>query len=251
MSGYAARVKAEPSASLMYEMDQRRGPVDISGEEEELTGRHAAVLLLCAGAMVALVIGAMWFHWGILELTALFFLLAVVAGPLGGLSANGTARGFVAGAAEMTYAGLVVGLARGSLVILQEASVMDTITKGMADAISTWPASVSVLGIYFMQSLLNFIIPSGSGQAAVSLPILAPVGELLGITRQTSVLAFQLGDGLTNIFTPTQGYFMAALGILKIPWTIWARWVLPLLAIWFVLGAVAVLVAHAIHLGPF
>jgi len=184
-------------------------------------------------------------------LSALFFALAVVAGPVGGLSPNATADSFIAGAADMTYAGLVVGLARGSLVILQQANVMDTITQAMAHAVSTWPASISVLGIYFMQSLLNFIIPSGSGQAAVSLPILAPLGELLGITRQTNVLAFQLGDGLTNILTPTQGYFMAALGILRIPWSVWARWLLPLLGIWLVLGAIAVVVANAIHLGPF
>ncbi|MGD8357288.1 MAG: AbgT family transporter [Lysobacterales bacterium] len=251
LSRYAAKVRAEPSKSLMYAIDREREPIEQSGTEDELTKRHLAVLLLCLGAMGALVVGAIWLHWGILELTALFFVLAVVAGPVGGLSGNATAQSFIAGAADMTYAGLVVGLARGSLVILQDANVMDTITKTMADGISTWPASVSALGIYFMQSLLNLIIPSGSGQAAVSLPILAPVGELIGITRQTSVLAYQLGDGLTNIFTPTQGYLMAALAILKIPWTVWARWLLPLLAIWFLLGAVAVLVARVVHFGPF
>jgi uncharacterized ion transporter superfamily protein YfcC len=251
LSRYAARIKGEPSASMMYELDRQRDPVDDADDESAFTKRHMAVLVLCVVALGALVIGALRWHWGILELSALFFALAVVAGPLGGLSANGTARSFIAGAADMTYAGLVVGLARGSLVILREASVIDTITQAMADAVSHWPASVSVLGIYFMQSLLNFIIPSGSGQAAVSLPILAPLGELLGITRQTNVLAYQLGDGLTNILTPTQGYFMAALGILKIPWSVWARWLLPLLAIWLVLGSIAVLVAHAIHLGPF
>lgn len=251
LSRYAARIKADPSASLMYAIDQRREPVDDSAGEEEFTGHHLAVLLLCVVALGAMVVGALQFHWGILELTALFFVLAVLSGPLGGLSANATARSFIAGAADMTYAGLVVGLARASLVILREASVMDTITLAMADAVSSWPASINVLGIYFMQSLLNLFIPSGSGQAAVSLPILAPVGELLGITRQTNVLAYQLGDGLTNILTPTQGYFMAALGILKIPWSVWARWLLPLLGIWLVMGSIAVLVAHAIHLGPF
>ena len=251
LSRYAAKIKAEPSASLMYELDRQHDPPDESVGDDRLTMRHRVVLLLCVVTLVALVIGAMRWNWGILELSALFFALAVVAGPLGGLSANGTARSFVAGAADMTYAGLVVGLARGSLVILREASVIDTITQAMVAAVSQWPASVSVLGIYFMQSLLNFIIPSGSGQAAVSLPILAPLGELLGITRQTNVLAYQLGDGLTNILTPTQGYFMAALGILKIPWSVWARWLLPLLAIWLVMGSIAVLVAHAIHLGPF
>lgn len=194
LSRYAAKIKADPSASPMYEIDRQHEPVDDSSAEEEFTKRHLAVLLLCAVALGALVVGAMRWHWGILELSALFFALAVVAGPVGGLSPNATADSFIAGAADMTYAGLVVGLARGSLVILQQANVMDTITQAMAHAVSTWPASISVLGIYFMQSLLNFIIPSGSGQAAVSLPILAPLGELLGITRQTNVLAFQLGD---------------------------------------------------------
>ena len=102
-----------------------------------------------------------------------------------------------------------------------------------------------------MQCLLNFIVPSGSGQAAVSLPVLAPFGDLLGITRQTTVLAYQLGDGMSNILTPTSGYFMAALGILKIPWSVWVRWLLPLFAVWLVMGSIAVLVAHAIQLGPF
>ena len=251
LSRYAAKIKANPSASLMYEIDQRREPIDNSSGEEEFTKRHLAVLLLCGVALGGMVIGAMRFHWGILELSALFFVLAIIAGPLGGLSANKTAQSFIAGASEMTYAALVVGLARASLVILRDASVMDTITQSMADAVSTWPASMSAMGIYFMQALLNLMIPSGSGQAAVSLPILAPVGELLGITRQTNVLAYQLGDGLTNILTPTQGYFMAALGILRIPWSVWARWFLPLLGIWLVLGLIAVLVAQAIQLGPF
>jgi uncharacterized ion transporter superfamily protein YfcC len=251
LSRYAAKVKADPSSSAMYELDRRREPLDDSTGEAGFTRQHLAVLLLCVVTLGALVAGALRWHWGILELTALFFALAVVAGPLGGLSASATARSFVAGAADMTYAGLVVGLARASLVVLREASVIDTITLGMANAVSHWPSSVSVLGIYLMQSLLNFVVPSGSGQAAVSLPILAPFGDLLGITRQTNVLAYQLGDGLTNILTPTQGYFMAALGILRIPWSVWARWLLPLLAIWFALGSIAVLLAHAIRLGPF
>ena len=107
------------------------------------------------------------------------------------------------------------------------------------------------MGIYVVQNLLNFFVPSGSGQAAVSMPILAPLGDLVGVTRQTNVLAYQLGNGLTNIVVPTQGYFMAALGILRIPWTKWVRWLLPLLAIWLVIGCAAVVLASLIRLGPF
>jgi uncharacterized ion transporter superfamily protein YfcC len=251
MTRYAAKVRAEPSISLMYELDRQREPLSGAAAEASFTKRHLLVLLLCVVALGALIVGAMRWHWGILELSALFFALAVVAGPLGGMSLDETARCFVKGAADMTYAGLVVGLARGTLVVLREASVIDTITLTMADTVSHWPSSLSALGIYVMQNMLNFIVPSGSGQAAVSLPILAPLGDVLGITRQTNVLAYQLGNGLTNIFTPTQGYFMAALGILKIPWSIWARWLVPLLLIWVGIGGVAVLAAHMIRLGPF
>jgi uncharacterized ion transporter superfamily protein YfcC len=251
MSRYAARVKARPSASLVYTLDQEREPLESSETEAPFTRGHVAVLLLCLAAVAALAIGALRWHWGILELSALFFALSMAAGPLGGLSFDETARCFVRGAADLTYAGLVVGLARGTLVILRDGHVIDTITHVMALFISRWPSSIGVVGIYFMQNVLNFFVPSGSGQAAVSMPILAPLGDLLGITRQTNVLAYQLGNGLTNIFVPTQGYFMAALGILKIPWSTWSRWLMPLLLIWFAMGLVAVLVAHAIRLGPF
>lgn len=251
LSRYAARVKADPTASPMVELDRQREPLNVSEADVDFTRKHGAVLAACLLALGGLVVGAMRWHWGILELSALFFALAIVTGPLGGLSLNETARAFVDGAAEMTYAGLVVGLARASLVVLREASVIDTITMTMATAVSHWPSSISVVGLYLMQNLLNFIVPSGSGQAAVSLPILAPVGDLLNITRQTNVLAYQLGNGLTNVLTPTQGYFMAALGILGIPWTTWARWLLPLLLTWLAIGMAAVLVAHAIRFGPF
>ncbi len=248
---YAARVRAKPERSLMYELDsQRVGPED-DGNAARFTRRHGAVLLVALGALAILALGALRWHWGIRELSGLFFGLAVVAGPVGRLSADETAKSFIKGAAELTYAALVVGLARSILVILRDARVMDTLTHGLAATIRHWPSSLSAAGIYFIQNVLNFFVPSGSGQAAVSMPIVAPLGDLLGITRQTNVLAYQLGNGLTNIFVPTQGYFMAALGILGIPWSKWVRWLLPLLLIWLVIGCAAVLIAQAIHWGPF
>jgi uncharacterized ion transporter superfamily protein YfcC len=251
MVRYAAKVKARPEISLMYELDQKRAPIEASGAQEKFTGRHGAVLLIALGALVLLAIGALRWHWGIRQLSALFFGLAVVAGPVGKLSLDETAKSFIRGAADMTYAGLVVGLARSILVILRDAQVMDTLTHALASTIRHWPISISAVGIYIIQNLLHFLVPSGSGQAAVSMPILAPLGDLLGITRQTNVLAYQLGNGLTNVFIPTQGYFMAALGILGIPWSKWVRWLLPLLLIWAGIGCAAVLFAQAIHWGPF
>jgi len=202
-------------------------------------------------ALVALAVGSARWHWSLPELSALFLALAAIAGPVGGLSLDETAASFVKGAADLTYAALVVGLARGVLVILRDANTLDTITRAMATAVQQWPPSLSVLGIYVMQTALNFIVPSGAGQAAISMPIVAPLGDVLGITRQTNVLAYQFGNGFTNIVTPTQGYFMAALGILGIPWSTWVRWLLPLLGIWLVISAIALLVAQAMNWGPF
>jgi uncharacterized ion transporter superfamily protein YfcC len=251
VSRYAARVRSRPTSSPVYEIDQRRPRTEIDSDTERFHRRHLWVLVASVVAMGILAAGAGGWRWGHLELSALFFALAIVAGPIGGLSLDDTASSFIKGAADMTYAALVVGLARSILVVLRDANTMDTITYAMASAVQEWPASLNVMGIYLMQNALNFIVPSGSGQAAVSMPIVAPLGDVLGVTRQTNVLAYQLGNGFSNIITPTQGYFMAALGILGIPWSTWVRWLMPLFLIWVVIGGVALLIAHAIQWGPF
>ena len=192
---------------------------------------------------------------GIAEETLVFLpALLLLARSLGydSLTAGGIALvGANARFAAAFMNPFTVGVARGALVILRDANVIDSMTHAMAAVVGRWSFSISVIGIYIMQNLLHFIVPSGRGQAAVSMPILAPLGDLVGITRQTNVLAYQLGNGLTNVFIPTQGYFMAALGILKIPWEKWVRWLLPLLLIWLALGMAAVVIAQALHLGPF
>jgi uncharacterized ion transporter superfamily protein YfcC len=248
---YAARVRRHPAASLMYDIDRRRPSASPADDTAPFERRHLWVLVASAAALALLSVGAGAWHWGLQELSALFFALAIVAGPVGGLSLNETASSFTKGAADLTYAGLVVGLARGVLVILRDANTMDTITYAMASAVAQWPASMSVIAIYLMQNALSFIVASGSGQAAISMPILAPLGDVLGITRQTIVLAYQLGDGFSNIVTPTQGYFMAGLAILGIPWSVWVRWLMPLFGLWLAIGVVALLLAHRIQWGPF
>ncbi|HDT13282.1 MAG TPA: YfcC family protein [Candidatus Aminicenantes bacterium] len=251
LAGHARRVEARPEASPMHAFDRTREPLADAAEDGPAGTRQALVLGALLAALVLLVAGALRWRWGILELTGLFFGLGLAAGPLGGLSLDGTAKAFVRGAADITYAALIVGLARGALVVLRDANVLDTITHAMVQAIRGWSTWLSAVGIYGVQNLLNFFVPSGSGQAAVSMPILAPLGDLVGVTRQTNVLAYQLGNGLTNVFVPTQGYFMAALGILRIPWATWVRWLLPLLAAWLAIGCGAVILAALIRLGPF
>ncbi len=251
VSRYAARVKREPQSSSVFALDQQRAPIEETSAQAKLQPRQALVLVLFMLTFAVLIYGALELEWGINELSALFFALTIIAGPAGGLSLNTTAEKFIEGAASLTGGALVVGLARATLVVLTEAQVIDTIMLALSNLVRELPSQVSVLGIYVSQVLLSIIVPSGGGQAAISIPLLAPLSDLLGVTRQTMVLAYQFGDGFTNIFTPTQGYFMAGLALIGIPWNIWARWLLPLLMIWLALGLVALLIAHAIAFGPF
>ena len=210
-----------------------------------LSRRHAAVLLALLATVVLLVAGALAWEWGLLELSALFVGTAAVAGAAGGLGSNRTAESFVAGAAGFAGAALVVGLARGVLVVLDGSRVTDTILHALVESVRELPSALTVAGVYGVQVLLSYVVPSGSGQAALSLPILVPLGDVVGVTRQTSVLAYQLGDGFSNVFTPTQGYFMAGLAMIGVSWPRWVRFVWPLQAIWLALGLVLLLVAHA------
>jgi uncharacterized ion transporter superfamily protein YfcC len=136
------------------------------------------------------------------------------------------------------------------LVIFDAAHVTDTLLHAMAGAVSHLPSQVTILGIYAVQVALSYVVPSGSGQAALSLPILAPLADIVGVTRQTTVLAYQFGDGFSNIFTPTSGYFMAALDLAGISWTRWARFMAPLQLLWLAAGLVLLLIAHAMRWGP-
>ena len=137
------------------------------------------------------------------------------------------------------------------MVVLTDGNIIHTLLHATANILMQLPSVISAVGMYIFQCLLNFIIPSGSGQAAVSMPIMAPLADMVGVTRQTATLAFQLGDGISNIFTPTSGYFMAALALAKIPWEKWARWILPLIGIQYLLGAILVVIAHLMQWGPF
>jgi uncharacterized ion transporter superfamily protein YfcC len=232
---YARTVRREPEAAI-----------EDASVKVALQARHVAVLSVLVLALAAVVIGAMEWDWGLDQLAALFVAAAALSGLAGGIGASATAERFIEGAAGIAGGALVVGLARGVLVIFDGAGVTDTLLDAMARAVSGLPAWSSVLGIYAVQVALSYIVPSGSGQAALALPILVPLADMVGVTRQTSVLAYQFGDGFSNILTPTQGYFMAALALAKIPFARWARFVFPLQLIWLAAGAALLLIAYAI-----
>ena len=158
---------------------------------------------------------------------------------------------FVVGARSLVFGALVVGVARGILVVMQDGMIIDSIINGMSSAISVLPKAISVLGMYVVQVIINFFIPSGSGQAATTMPIMAPLADLIGVNRQIAVTAYQFGDGFTNSIIPTSAALMGVLSVAKISYDRWVKFLWPLMLIWLGTGAVFLVIANAINYGPF
>ncbi len=250
---YAAKVKRRPEASSVYALDRDRPRVVAEGDPEvaTLTASHKLIIGLFGVAIIVMILGVMKFHWFIPEIAAVFLGLGIATGIAARLSVNTIAESFVAGARDLVGAALVVGFARAILVLASDGHIVDTMMYAISRAIAHLHPVLAAQLMYVAQTVLNFFVPSGSGKAALTMPIMAPLADLIGITRQTAVLAYQLGDGYTNMIIPTSGVTMAVLGMAKIPWEQWARWLLPIEIVLFVLGLLLVIPPVLFKWGPF
>lgn len=248
---YAAKIKKQPQRSSMYEIDRQREDMIDLNQMQSFGKKEKWILLVFVGAIALLIFGVIRWGWYMDEISAVFLGMSIIVAVIAKMTPNEYAAVLSKGMAEIAGGALVVGFARGVLVVLTDGMILHTILHAAAVVLGSLPSMISAIGMYIFQCLLNFLVPSGSGQAAVSIPIMAPLGDLVGVTRQTTCIAFQLGDGISNIFTPTSGYFMAALALAKIPWTKWARWILPLIGLQYGIGAVFVVIAQVMQLGPF
>ena len=249
---YAARVKRSPERSPVYELDDYwRQKTPGTGQVEAMRPTHRWVLALFLLAVAALIYGVLRWHWYIAEIAALFFALGIAAGLIGGLSVNKLASVFVDGARDLAGAALIVGFARGILVVAEDGKIVDTILHALSGLVrSAHPVFAGQL-MFVVQSCINFFVPSGSGQAALTMPIMAPLSDLVGVTRQTAVLAFQFGDGFSNMIIPTSAVTMGVLGLARIPWERWAHWIFPLEVIFFLLAALLLIPPVVLDWGPF
>lgn len=223
---YARRVAKQPESSLMAGQEQLSVISHI--DSSAFTARHRWLLLLLVVVLGLLVLGAVQWGWYIAEITGLFVAFGIVAGWVGQLGVSKSLEAFKEGAIDMLTPALVIALAKGLIVLAQDGHIIDTVLHGIAQAAAGLPAAVSVEIMFVLQTALNFFVPSGSGQAALTMPIMAPLGDLLGLSRQVVVLAFQFGDGFSNLIIPTSGVTMGVIGIAKIPYPVWFRWILPL-----------------------
>lgn len=202
--------------------------------------RHAAVLFTVVVSFVAFVIGVLAYHWDFDQLSAVFFLMGVAAGLLGGLRLSGTAEAFAEGFRTMAYAALLIGFARGIYVVLEEGRVVDTIVQGLFTPIADLPVAVSALAMMAAQVLIHVPVPSTSGQAVLTLPLLVPLSDLIGLSRQVTVLAYQYGAGLCELITPTNGALMAMLAASGVRYEEWLRFAGVLFGALLLLAAVAI-----------
>lgn len=248
---YAARVKRNPESSPVRDLDlAREKPGAHEGAVEPWTARRALVLAIFVATMGVLVWGILKQQWFIEEIGALFLAMGLVIGIVGGLKSDSIANAFVAGAKDMVTVSLIIACGRALLIIAREAKVLDTILFYGSGAISQLPGVVAAQVMFLVQCLINFFIHSGTAQAALTMPIMAPLADLVGLTRQTMVFAYQLCE-LINPILPTSAVTMGVLGMAKIPWEKWARWFLPLMLTLMLLSFLLLVPPVLMKWGPF
>jgi len=209
------------------------------------------VLNLLAYTIVFLIVGVMGYQWYIMEIAALFFAMGILAGAAMDKGPDSITKLFLAGARDIMSAALIVGLAGGIIVILEEGQIIHTILHAMAGGMSDMGDIASVGIMYVIQTVINIVIPSGSAKAALTMPIMAPFSDLIGLSRQATVMAFQFGDGFTNLITPTSGVLIGVLGVAKIPYAKWAKWIAPLIITMIILGFLLLIPTVTMHLNGF
>lgn len=245
MMRYGRKVRLDPSHSHMPE-DPFELSDDLEGNETKMKRKHLWIAGVAAGMFAAILYAVQTMGWGPIEMTGGFFIVGVLTILISGMSGSESMKAFVKGLEIMIIPALVIGFARGIQVVMLEGQILDTILHATAGMLAKLPRVLAVEGMFLFQSFLNFFIPSASGQAMVSMPLMVPLADLLGITRQTAVLAFTLGDGLSNMIIPTNGILMAMLGLAGIPYERWARYILPLFLVTTVIGLLALGLAVAI-----
>ena len=249
---YAKKVKANPEASVVYEMEQENKKVEVSEKQhDKIEGRHYLVLLIVIACFVLLVYGSQNWKWKLQENAAMFLWMGVLSGFAYGFGPSKIAEEFTKGAKKLVYGALMIGMANGISLILADGKILDTTVQYLGGLLVVLPSHAQAAGMFLMQLLINGLITSGSGQAAATMPIMLPVADIIGITKQTTVLAFNFGDGLSNYILPTSSALMGFIAMVGISYSNWMKFMWRLFLIWTVVGAVLVIVANSINYGPF
>lgn len=240
---YSMRVRGDAGASLVADVPQAQPPEP--SDAIPMTAVRRIILLVTLATLGMLVWGIKAHGWYFTELGGVFVGFALLVGLIARMPVDDIAKRFIEGASELTGTALLIGFARGIELMLSDGQVLHTIVNALAEPLGAMGASLSAVAMMLIQCLLNLFVPSGSGQAYVTMPIMGPIGDLVGVSRQVAVLAYQMGDGFMNAIVPTNAVLMGILGIAGIPYSRWFRFIAPLMLQFVALGAVFMVIAVA------
>ena len=249
---YAIKIKKHPELSPMYDLDQQsdlKGKADLNSFGE-MNLRKALIFLSLIVSMGAIVYGCIMLKWNMPETSAMFLALAMVVGAIAGYSPSKISTLFLEGCKKMLAAAIIIALARAISQIMAAGNIIDTVVHFFAGGLSIVPSYLQGPAMLLANTIINVFLTSGSGQATAVMPIMTPLADLVGMTRQTAVLAFNFGDGFCNYILPTSTALMGIISASNIPYDRWMRFMWRLFLIWFVVGAILIMIAQFIHLGP-
>ena len=249
----AHMVKVNPkfSGSYLYDEEYNKRKKIKLDNVGKLTNRQVLALIVFLLGMVFSVIGIIKWGYYVDELAGIFLAVGILSGAIGGLSPKNICEFFIRGCKDMMLPCIMIGLANAAIVVLSSANVMDTVLNSMTGALNGLPKSMMPVGMFIFHEVFNVIVPSGSAQAAITMPLMTALADKVGMTRQTAVLAYQLGDAFTNILAPTGGEILAALAICRVPFGKWVRYLLPLFIIWWLVAFAFLTYAAGSGFGPF
>ncbi len=248
---YAKKIKADPQMSLVKGIDTEGLRLTKDLDSYAISGKDIAILAVFILFLLTVVFCVIKFKLSVVQLSALFLIFAIIAGTVAGYKPGMIADIMVKGASELTFGALIIGVAKAISIVLDAGHISDTIINSLSIPLQNVPVIISGPLMCFVHCLINFFIPSGSGQAMATMPIMLPLSDMIGLTRQTAILAFQIGDGVTNLIYPSLGALFAMLAMTRVPFEKWVKFIAPVVGSIILLGCVFIEIAIAINWGPF
>ena len=248
---HGEKVRKDPSIGVWDVHNIYTKSSDKEDTNIKLETKHKLILLSFVVGMIILVFGVMKFNFGMSEYSGLFILMSIAMALIWRMSPETYIKYFLNGACDILPGALIIGVARGIVVVLTNGNIIDTILYYSSTLLQHLPTSLSVIGMFIVQGAIHLLVPSGSGQAMLTMPIMIPLADLLNVTRQTACLIFTLADGLGNTWIPTSGILMAVLAMSKIPYSKWIKFLLPLLIGQYIVAIAITVLANMLNYGPF
>ncbi|NRR19634.1 YfcC family protein [Brevibacillus sp. MS2.2] len=250
---YARKVRQNKSilGEELFPSDNGSTTMEVDTKNVDFTTRHKLILAFTGIVLIGFIVCTILFKWDVNEMSGIFIFIAIGVGLLNKMSGNDIAKTFLKGCQGLIYGALIVGMARAVTVILEDGKFLDTIVYGLATILEPLSPMAGAIGMFLGSAGLHFLISSGSGEAVMLMPLLAPLADLMGITRQVAVEALMLGEGVVNCINPTSGVLMSILAMSGISYGKWLKFMLPLTAVWTVLSIVFIVIGVLINWGPY